>query len=419
MRTLSGCLIGCLVIVFLSGPLLVGAQPGKLDVRLSWQSTGASSAPIDAWMIENKTFTKYAAKAGYVIEESWKQFPAGPPINEAIAAGLLDIDVNTASIPIVAAILSGLPMIPVAVTQSPLHNAIMVPANSPIRQVGDLRGKTVGLPIGSSAHYLLGSVVYYHFGKSLEEVGIKLLNMPVSEAIKMHSGIDAAVVWPPYRYLGIYNGLAEVLVDGSGMTGKAHATPGVRLPEVRNSWAYPEGYLVDRAFTRVHAKFLREHPDLVRAYLLARSDTTEAYLKNPQPFIDNINRQWKMPEIVLKQMGQQYSEVNGIRRSPFLTEGDIAGLVQASDFLAFLKLRERSLSWEELKPLILQGADLQRQLWVERGSRPSVAEMEKGFTGRTEAYGEIFVKGGAPVWQWASIPDWGKRVYPGGGFGRK
>jgi hypothetical protein len=45
--------------------------------------------------------------------------------------------------------------------------------------------------------------------------------------------------------------------------------------------------------------------------------------------------------------------------------------------------------------------------------------MEKGFTGRNEIYGDIIVKGGAPIWQWASMADWGKRAYIQGPFQAK
>ena len=34
---------------------------------------------------------------------------------------------------------------------------------------------------------------------------------------------------------------------------------------------------------------------------------------------------------------------------------------------------------------------------------------------RSELY-DIVVKGGAPIWQWASVSNWGKRAYIAGPF---
>jgi ABC-type nitrate/sulfonate/bicarbonate transport system substrate-binding protein len=417
-RFVAGLICAVLVLGLLGvGP--VAAQGKKVEVRIGWQPPGGAGAFVDALMIEDRTFARHAARLGYDVTETWREFNAGPPLNEALAAGQIDIDLQKSTIPVVSAILAGIPSVPVAVTLSPLNNALLVAPNSPIKDVADLRGKTVGLVIGSSGHYLLASVIWSHFGKMPEEVGIKLVNMPAGEAIKLPKGIEVASVWPPLRYLGPASGLSEWLVDGYGKTGKAHRTPGVRLPEVEKSWAYPEGYNLDRSYVTVHQKFLDQYPDLVRAFLEARMETMNAFMKSPQRGIDNINKRLKLPEQAVKQTLAQYSEFSGVRTSPHLIESDVLALVKTSEFMAFMKFRDRPLTFDELKPLLLKGADIQRRIWEAQGSRPTVAEMEKGFTGRNEIYGDIIVKGGAPIWQWASMADWGKRAYIQGPFQAK
>ena len=334
------CLIGAVLVL---GALPASAQPKKLEVRIGWQPPGGAGAIVDALMLEDKTFSKHAARYGYEVTETWREFHAGPPLNEAVAAGQIDIDLEKSTIPVVSAILAGVPNVPVAVTLSPLNNALLVAPNSPIKDVADLRGRTVGLVIGSSAHYLLASVVYYHFGKLPEEVGIKVLNMPAADAVKLPRGVDVASVWPPLRYIGPANGLSEWFVDGYGKTGKAYKTPGIRLPEVQKSWAYPEGYNLDRSFVTVHEKFLDQYPELVRAFLEARMETMDGFMKGPQRGIDTINKRWKLPELVIKQSLAQYSEFGGIRTSPHLIESDVLALVKTSEFMAFMKLRDHFL----------------------------------------------------------------------------
>ena len=411
--------VGCAVLAL--GPLVprASAQPKKIEVRVGWQPLGGAGAIVDTLMMEDKAFSKRAAKLGWDVTETWKEFQAGPPLNEAMAAGQIDIDLEKSTIPVVSAILAGVPNVPVAVTLSPLNNALLVAPNSPIKTLDDLRGRTVGLPIGSSAHYLLASVVYYHFGKLPDEIGMRLLNTPAAEAIKLPKGIEVAAVWPPLRYIGPAQGLSEWFVDGYGKTGKAYKTPGIRVPDVEKSWAYPEGFNLDRSFVTAHQKFLEQHPELVRAFLEARADTLNTFMKNPQAGIEIVNRRWKLPELVIRQSLAQYSEFAGIRSSPSLIESDVLALVKTSEFMAFMRLVDRGLSFEDLKPLLMRGAEMQRQLWEAGGGRPTVAEMEKGFSGRSDLYGDIIVKGGAPIWQWASVPDWGKRAYVAGPFPAK
>jgi ABC-type nitrate/sulfonate/bicarbonate transport system substrate-binding protein len=416
MKRFGVATVSAFLVLALLGVPSAWSQSKKIEVRVGWQPLGGAGAIVDMLMMENKAFSRQAAKLGWDVTETWKEFQAGPPLNEAMAAGQIDIDLEKSTIPVVSAILAGVPNVPVAVTLSPLNNALLVAPKSPIKTLDDLRGKTVGLPIGSSAHYLLASVVYYHFGKLPEEVGIRLLNTPAAEAIKLPKGVDVASVWPPLRYIGPAQGLSEWFVDGYGKTGKGYKTPGIRVPDVQKSWAYPEGFNLDRSFVTAHQKFLEKYPELVRAFLEARGGTSNAFLKDPQPGIETVNKRWKLPELVIKQSLAQYSEFAGVRNSPSLIESDVLALVKTSEFMAFMKLVDRPLSFDDLKPMLMKGAEMQRQLWEAGGGRPTVAEMEKGFTGRSDLYGDIIVKGGAPIWQWASIPNWGKRAYIAGPF---
>lgn len=395
---------------------VASAQTKQVEVRLGWQSLGGGHGIISAVMIEDKTFTKHAAKYGYDIKEVWRDFPHGPALNEAVAAGQIDIDVGVATIPISARITAGVPTVPIGVSLSPLNVMLLVAPNSPIKDIADLRGKTVGLVAGGAGHYLLATAVYVHLGQTLAEAGIRVLNMPLADAVKMYKGIDAAAVWPPAAFMGPASGLSEILLYGDGTTGKAHRTPGVRLQEVNKSWAYPEGYLLDRTYLFTTERLLQDHPDLAVAFLQAWMESSATVAKNHPRAVDLINRRWKQPEIVVKRTLDHYAETGGIRNAPYLLESDVIALVKATEFLTFLKLRERPLTLEDIKPMVLKGAEVQRRVWQAQGSKPAVAEMEKGFSGRTEQYGAIVVKGGAPVWQWTSKSNWGTRAYAPGPF---
>lgn len=388
----------------------------KVDVRVGWQPLSGGSAAIAMLMIREKLFEKQAAKLGYTIVPEWKTFAAGPPSNEAMIAGQLDIDMHLSALPTVARIATGVPVVPIATVGSNIANALMVAPKSAINDVSMLPGKTVGLPLGTSAHYMLASIVQTHFGKSIEEIGMKLVNMPVSEAVKIPTGIDVAAVWVPVRFIGPQLGISELLVDANGNTGKGNKYPGTRLPEVKKSWAYPEGYNTDRLYAFSREKFLADHPDVIIAFILAHSEAQALAVKDKTDILAVANATWKQPEIVAETTLQTYAETSGVRMTPAILEWDVMTLVKASEYLTFMKVRDKPLTWDGLKPLLTKSAAVQKKAWEMSGSKVSVEDMKKGFRGETKLYGSIVINGGAPVWEWNATPDWGKRIYVQGPF---
>src|SRR6478672_10256562 len=135
-------------------PSTAQAPLKKVNVRLGWQPLSGGSAAIAMYMIREKLFEKEATKLGYEITPEWKTFAAGPPSNEAMLSGQLDIDMHLSALPTVARLATGIPVVPIATVGSNIANALMVKPNSPINDVSMLPGKTVGLPIGTSAHYV-------------------------------------------------------------------------------------------------------------------------------------------------------------------------------------------------------------------------------------------------------------------------
>jgi ABC-type nitrate/sulfonate/bicarbonate transport system substrate-binding protein len=185
-------------------------------------------------------------------------------------SGRLDIDVDFGTAAIVPRIKQKIPIVIFGVHASHLSNAVMVRPGSDIKDVSQLAGKTVGLPIATSAHYTLASIVQYQTGKSLQDLGVKIVNMPVADGIKMPPGLDAAGSWVPVRFMGKPLGTAEQLIDSSGYYGPGAKTPNARAADIKNAWGYPEGYLVDRLYLCAREAFAKEHPDLLIAFLRAR-----------------------------------------------------------------------------------------------------------------------------------------------------
>src|SRR3979411_1791474 len=101
--------------------------------------------------------------AGYKVV--WTEFPSGPPLLEALNIGAIDFG-NTGEAPPIFAQAAGAPIQYVAYEPpAPKGEAILVPKESPLKSVADLKGKKVALNKGSNVHYLLV--------KALEKAGVK------------------------------------------------------------------------------------------------------------------------------------------------------------------------------------------------------------------------------------------------------
>ena len=144
----------------------------------------------------------------------WTEFPSGPPLLEALNVGALDFGVTGETPPIFAQA-AGAPLVYLAYDPpAPQGEAILVPKDSALKSVTDLRGKKVALNKGSNVHYLLV--------KALEKAGLKYTDIqPVylapSDALAAFSrgSVDAWVIWDPYEAAAEASTGARVLADGT------------------------------------------------------------------------------------------------------------------------------------------------------------------------------------------------------------
>src|ERR1700744_3001873 len=142
--------------------------------------------------------------------------PSGPPLLEALNVGAIDFGITGETPPIFAQA-AGAPLVYLAYDPpAPRGEAILVPKDSPIKSVADLRGKKVALNKGSNVHYLLV--------RALEHAGLKYTDIqPVflapSDALAAFTrgSIDAWVIWDPYEAAAEASTGARVLTDGTGL----------------------------------------------------------------------------------------------------------------------------------------------------------------------------------------------------------
>src|SRR3989442_5002226 len=152
--------------------------------------------------------------AGYKVV--WTEFPSGPPLLEALNVGAIDFG-NTGEAPPIFAQAAGAPIQYVAYEPpAPKGEAILVPKDSPLKSVADLKGKKVALNKGSNVHYLLV--------KALQRSGVKYTDVQTvflppadARAAFERGAVDAWVIWDPFLAAAEKQLGARVLADGKGL----------------------------------------------------------------------------------------------------------------------------------------------------------------------------------------------------------
>ena len=125
-----------------------GAEAAPKEVRIGTQKGGFFPAVRQRHSVEN-------ALAPLGVGVKWIDFQFGPPLLEAINAGSVDFGYVGDAPPIFAQAGGARIKYVAAVKSAGQTQAIVVPRDSSIKTLADLRGKRVAFGKGSSAHNLL------------------------------------------------------------------------------------------------------------------------------------------------------------------------------------------------------------------------------------------------------------------------
>lgn len=183
----------------------------------------------------------------------WNEFSQGPPMMEAMNAGVVDIGVVGAPPPIFAQA-AGTPIVYVA---SGLPNGksqvILIAKDSPILTVSDLKGKKVAVGKGTAGHYLIVKV--------LESVGLKL------------EDIQPVYLLPPEARTAFEGGKVDAWVTSDPRYAEAERSGRVRL------LANGEKVAEQRSFFIATRNFVTNNPDIVKG-ILEEQQKDEDWAKN-------------------------------------------------------------------------------------------------------------------------------------------
>jgi sulfonate transport system substrate-binding protein len=147
----------------------------------------------------------------------WVEFPAGPQLLEALAVDGIDFGFTGDTPPVFAQAAAKDIWYVGLEPPKPASSAILVPHDSPIRSLADLKGKRIGLQKGSSAHYLVVRGVAKGNLKWSDVTPVYLAPSDGRAAFE-RGALDAWGIWDPYYAAAEIDGRARVLSTGQGLS---------------------------------------------------------------------------------------------------------------------------------------------------------------------------------------------------------
>lgn len=261
------------------------------------------------------TLEKRLAAQGVTVQ--WTEFPGGPQLLEGLNVGSVDFGV-TGETPPVFAQAAGADLVYVAYEPpAPTSEAILVPKDSPLKSVAELKGKKVALNKGSNVHYLLV--------RALEDAGLKYSDIqpvylpPADGRAAFESGnVDAWVIWDPFLAAAEKQLKARVLRDGQKL--------------VDNH----QFYLATRAYAH-------KNPEVIKTLIEEVRGVGQDSLKNPDAVTEQVAPLLGLPkditELAVKRQGYG---------AQFLTPAVVSAQQKIADTFTDLKLIPKRLSIQDV-----------------------------------------------------------------------
>ncbi|WP_414441871.1 ABC transporter substrate-binding protein [Burkholderia sp. 22PA0106] len=256
----------------LAAPALLAAAAAAhadtIRIAIGTQDTTINCAAGGLLIRELHLLDKYLPHTGkyadvkYDIE--WKDFTSGAPITNEMVAGKLDFGVmadfpgalNGAAFRKAGKRSEFITVLSGSVDGS--GNGIVVPNDSPVRGIADLKGKTISVPFASTAHGMLLRAIRAQGWNPDTDVNIITQAPEVAGSALKAGKIAAHADFVPYADLFPYRGIARKIYDGS----QAHA------PTFH-------GTLVD-------ADYAARYPEVVVAYLRAAIEANQRLDREPE-----------------------------------------------------------------------------------------------------------------------------------------
>ncbi|MFT4048010.1 MAG: ABC transporter substrate-binding protein [Solimonas sp.] len=254
---------------------LGGAQAAEtIRVAIGTQDTTINCATGGLLIRELNLLDKYLPHDGkykdvqYDIQ--WKNFTSGAPLTNEMVAGRLDIGSMAdfpGSLNGAAFIKAGRRSVFLTVLSGSTQgsgNGIVVPVDSPVQSLAELKGKTISVPFASTAHGMLLRALKAQGWDPDRDVNIITQAPEVAGPALQAGKVDAHADFVPFAELFPYRGYARKIFDGSQ----------AKTPTFHGS-------LVD-------ADYAARYPEIVVAFLRAAIEADRLIAAEPEKYSELI-----------------------------------------------------------------------------------------------------------------------------------
>lgn len=224
--------------------------------------------------------------AGYLkpIEKKYKvkivldSFSYGAPENQALASGAIQIASAGMGPAIVAAARLPAKLLAIDILD---QTAILVPKDSKITKVSQLKGAKIAYPGEGSQQYplLIKALADAHL--SIKDVQLFKTKGSQVATLLANKSVDAGITWDPNVSRALADGVARVLMSSS------------QIMPIKNGH-----YVGDGTYAR--EDFIKAHPGLVQALINAEEKAIDLILKDPEKAIDIWTKENKFPRKVIE-----------------------------------------------------------------------------------------------------------------------
>src|SRR5438270_7755152 len=211
------------------------AEAGVKEIRIGYQKNGVLVIARQQSALE-----KHFNSQG--VDVKWVEFSSGPPMMEAMNVGSIDFGAVGDSPPVFAQA-AGAAIVYAAGQPITNGQGILVPKDSSIRGIADLKGKRVGFTKGSSAHNIVVQTLE-KAGLTYADITPVYLTPPDAGPAFANGSIDAWAIWDPYFAIGETMQNGRILVNAREIT-------------KTNSF-----YIANRDFAKNHGSILQQITDV-------------------------------------------------------------------------------------------------------------------------------------------------------------
>jgi ABC-type nitrate/sulfonate/bicarbonate transport system substrate-binding protein len=248
----------------------------KLSIGIGTLSFSTMQQALRYFDEKNKIVNQIGKDFGYDLEVRWLEFPVAPEEFAAFQSG--DVVIGPmATFPMIGQLKKGEPYRILTNSLGMYPFMLMVKKGGGITNFDQLKGQTVGLALGTAHQFVFENFVLAQTGKTAKDFGITLASQPIPIPT-MPRGLAAYQTFSPAILPALAKPDSEIeplyQLSAPPQTGPAYNGPlgkgaGIAIPEAKRSPWFPEGFIALRNLFVVRDAFLKEHPDVVKAFVIA------------------------------------------------------------------------------------------------------------------------------------------------------